>query len=469
MPADNVAVSYCYYNLESQLKENQTLTPENQGEEKLALRNEVLENQQSLVRAFRGSLPYLEEFHHQIFVVCVSGELLQRDAVPEIMEELALLHRVGVQLVLVHDSQQLNRSSLDTNSFPAAITRCGLAAVQKRVAVINWEFLTKLCLYGHGMMPISGHFVSACADERFQTSEMDLANGVVQEVDLVAIREILQLRHTPLLAPWGTGQRGRLWILEARELATELAIRLQAKKLILLENTSSPLVEKDRNTSILRQWLRQQNSMSEINRLRLECMATACERGVSRCHWLDATREGALLTEMLTSGGIGLMVTNTAYRQVRTAKSVDVPQVWALLSGPMQDASIVQRSTSYLEQHIERYRLFCQDEDVLGCCELISFSEQRTVEIAALSVAVAYRNQGIGRELVSAVLGEAKRQGVRQAIALSTREDNVFMNCGFKKCSLKDLPPEKRFNYDSPQSRIYTYSLVEPGKERSKD
>ena len=441
----------------------------NQGEEKLTRRDEVLENQQSLVRALRSSLPYLEEFHHQIFVVCVSGELLQRDAAPKIVEELALLHRVGVQLVLVHDSQLLNQSFLDTSSFPIAVLRKHLKKIHQQVATVNWEFLTKLSLYGHGIMPLSGHFITARADERFPTQEMDLANGVVQEVDLVAIRETLQLRHTPLLAPWGTGQRGRLWLLEARELASEIAVRLQAKKLIFLEDTPSPLMEKDRNTSILRQWLRQQISISEINRLRLECMATACERGVTRCHWLDATKEGALLTETLTSGGIGLMVTNTAYRQVRAAKPSDIPQVWGLLSGPMRDASIVMRSTSYLEQHIERYRLFCQDEDVLGCCELISYPDQQTVEIAALSVALAYRNQGIGRELVNVVLGELKRQGAQRAIALSTREDNVFMNCGFKECSLEDLPPDKRFNYDSPQSKIYLYSLVEPGKDLSTD
>jgi amino-acid N-acetyltransferase len=431
--------------------------------------NETLEGQTLLIQALRGSLPYLEEFHHQIFVVCVNGKLLRSNVAPEIMEELALLHRVGIQLVLVHDSQQLNPSSLNTSSFPVAVLRKDLEEIHQQVATVNWEFLTKLSLYGHGIMPLSGHFVTARADERFPTQEMDLANGVVQEVDLVAIRETLQLRHTPLLAPWGTGQRGRLWLLEARELASEIAVRLQAKKLIFLEDTPSPLMEKDRNTSILRQWLRQQTSISEINRLRLECMATACERGVKRCHWLDATKEGALLTETLTSGGIGLMVTNTAYRQVRAARPSDIPQVWGLLSGPMRDASIVQRSTSYLEQHIERYRLFCQDEDVLGCCELISYPEEQTVEIAALSVALAYRNQGIGRELLNVVLGEVKRQGAQQAIALSTREDNVFMNCGFNECSLEDLPPEKRFNYDSPQSKIYIYSLVEPGKDLSTD
>ena len=381
------------------------------------------------------------------------------------MEELALLHRVGVQLVLVHDSQLLNQSSLDTSSFPVAVSPHNLTAVQQQIAAINWKFLTKLCLYGHGIMPLSGHFVTARADERSNILEMDSANGVVQEVDLVAIRETLQLRYTPLLAPWGTGRQGHLWILEARELATELAIRLRAKKLILLENISSPLIEKDRNTSILRQWLRQQTSISKVNRLRLECMATACERGVTRCHWLDATKEGALLTETLTSGGIGLMVTNTAYRQVRAAKPSDIPQVWGLLSGPIKDASIVVRSTSYLEQHIERYRLFCQDEDVLGCCELISYPEQQTVEIAALSVALAYRNQGIGRELISVVLRELQKQGTKRVIALSSREDNVFINCGFKERSLADLPPDKRCNYDSPQSKIYIYSLMEAGKD----
>ena len=102
------------------------------------------------MRALRGSLPYLEEFHHQVFVVCVNGELLQRDAAPKIMEELALLHRVGIQLVLVHDSQLLNQSSLDTSSFPVAVSRHDLTAVQQQIAAINWEFLTKLCLYGHG-------------------------------------------------------------------------------------------------------------------------------------------------------------------------------------------------------------------------------------------------------------------------------------------------------------------------------
>jgi amino-acid N-acetyltransferase len=430
---------------------------------------ETSEGQASLVRALRSSLPYLEEFHNQIFVVCISEKLLRSNGAPKIMEELALLHRVGIQLVLTHDSQQLNQPSKDKSSLPVAILRKDIAKIHQQVATINWEFLTKLYIYGHGMMPLSGHFVTARADERFQIQEKDLANGVVQEVDLVAIRETLQLRHTPLLAPWGTGKRGRLWLLEARELTSEIAIRLQAKKLIFLEDTPSPLVEKDRNTSILRQWLGQQTSISEINQLRLECMATACERGVTRCHWLDATKEGALLTEMLTSSGIGLMVTNTAYRQVRSAKPSDIPQVWGLLSGPMRDASIVQRSTSYLEQHIERYRLFCQDEDVLGCCELISYPEQQTVEIAALSVALAYRNQGIGRELVNVVLGELKRQGSQRAIALSTREDNVFMNCGFHECSLEDLPTDKRFNYDSPQSKIYIYSLVEPGKDLSTD
>jgi hypothetical protein len=127
------------------------------------------------MRALRGSLPYLEEFHHQIFVVCVSGELLQRDAAPKIMEELALLHRVGVQLVLVHDSQLLNQSSLDTSSFPVAVPRHDLIAVQQQIAAINWEFLTKLCLYGHGIMPLSGIIPCPYKESLVRNSQLTVA------------------------------------------------------------------------------------------------------------------------------------------------------------------------------------------------------------------------------------------------------------------------------------------------------
>ena len=82
---------------------------------------------------------------------------------------------------------------------------------------------------------------------------------------------------TSIASSWGQAGQGHLWILEART-SYRTSHSVESKKLILLENISSPLIEKDRDTSILRQWLRQQTSISEINRLRLECMATACER-----------------------------------------------------------------------------------------------------------------------------------------------------------------------------------------------
>ena len=109
----------------------QTISLGNQKKGCVTQGNETLEGQTSLIRALRGSLPYLEEFHHQIFVVCVNGKLLRRNVAPEIMEELALLHRVGIQLVLVHDSQQLNPSSLNTSSFPVAVLRKDLEEIHQ--------------------------------------------------------------------------------------------------------------------------------------------------------------------------------------------------------------------------------------------------------------------------------------------------------------------------------------------------
>lgn len=429
---------------------------------------------QTLVRALRGSLPYLEEFNHQTFVLYVSGELLEQDATPELMEEIALLHRVGVRLVLVHGSEPQIRAHfgaekirLDPDSGQPQVPRAAVAEVQQVIAAVNWEFLTRLQLYGHGILPISGHFVSAKACDPKGAASPETAQGQVHEVQLKALQQLLQIRQTPLLAPLGTGSRGRLWMLEGRRLAAELAVRLQAKKLLFLETEAIPVPQQRQlSTSGLRQWLAQEPDVSVASRWSLECLAMACERGVERCHWLDARSEGVLLAETLTSSGVGLMVTNSAYRQVRPATSADIPRLWTLLAEPMRETAIVQRSPGYLEQHIERYRLFCQDEDILGCCEVIPYPTEKVVEVASLAVASAHRNQGVGRQLVQHVVQDVTALGFREVIALSTREENVFVTCGFERKEWKELPLEKRENYDSPQSRVYGLTL---GKERSAD
>ena len=106
-------------------------------------------------------------------------------------------------------------------------------------------------------------------------------------------------------------------------------------------------------------------------RLQLNVLTEACVHGVERCHLLDGRVEGALLGELLTPKGAGVMITNSSYKRTRLAQLSDIQSILGILKSPVQHATIVLRTSSYIEQQIDNYLVFCIDEDVVGCCEII--------------------------------------------------------------------------------------------------
>ena len=63
------------------------------------------------IHNLRASLPYLEEFHQQTFVVQLSGDLLNGHNF-RVIEDLALLQQVGIRIVLIHGAETQIRKSL---------------------------------------------------------------------------------------------------------------------------------------------------------------------------------------------------------------------------------------------------------------------------------------------------------------------------------------------------------------------
>ena len=121
---------------------------------------------------------------------------------------------------------------------------------------------------------------------------------------------------------------------------------------------------------------------------------------------LDGNIEGALLAELLTPKGAGVMITNSSYKRIRPAGLNDLQAIMGILSSPAHHSEIVTRTPEYLELQIDNYMVYCVDEDVVGCCEIIQYTDGSAAEIVSLAVDKSYRNQGIVSELV--------REGVKE-------------------------------------------------------
>ena len=99
--------------------------------------------------------------------------------------------------------------------------------------------------------------------------------------------------------------------------------------------------------------------------------------------------------------------------------------------------------------------VYCVDEDVVGCCEIIQYADGSAAEIASLAVDKSYRNQGIGSELVREAVKEMCSGDFRLVFALSTAVSHIFTQCGFEQISPEELPEEKRKNYEFQESIVY--------------
>jgi amino-acid N-acetyltransferase len=153
------------------------------------------------------------------------------------------------------------------------------------------------------------------------------------------------------------------------------------------------------------------------------------------------------------------MITNSSYKRTRPARLIDLQSILEILNSPVQHAAVVLRSETYIEQHIDNYLVFCVDDDVVGCCEIIIFSDGYAAEIASLAVDKAYRNQGIGSELIQAATEKIRSSACKLAFALSTAASHVFTQGGFRAINPEELPEEKRKNYDFQESIVYGRKL----------
>ena len=421
------------------------------------------------INNLRAALPYLEEFHLQTFVIQISGDLLEIHN-SRVIEDLALLQQVGIRIVLVHGAEAQIRKIFSTNNLDYQ-TEDGVFVAEKKhlplieqaISSTNWHLLSRLRSCGKQLQTITGHFLSA-EKKMFSRNFNSHSTGSVCGIELENLRQTIDDSKLVILPPFSLGEKGRLWILDPNEIAFEVATRLGAKKLIVLDTAPLPnlgeSISAEMTTDGVIQWLKKNPDLTQYQRLQLKSLTEACVKGVERCHLLDGRIEGVLLAELLTPKGAGVMITNSSYKHTRPAKLIDVQSIMKILNTPVQHAAVVLRTDEYIEQQIDNYIVFCVDEDVVGCCEIINSADSSAAEIASLAVDKSFRNQGVGSQLIQAATKKIRASGVKLVYALSTASSHVFTQCGFREVSPDELPEEKRKNYDFQESIVYGRNLI---------
>ncbi|BDM66066.1 amino-acid acetyltransferase [Shewanella sp. NFH-SH190041] len=433
-----------------------------------------------LLDSFRHSVPYVNAHRGKTFVIMLGGEAIEEGQYRAIINDVALLHSLGIRLVLVHGA----RPQIDTELYRRGLSvgfhngvritdESALRVVHQISGALQFDITARLSMslsntpmQGAQINVVSGNFVIA------QPLGVDdgvdyCLSGKVRRIDINGLTQQLDQGCIVLLGPVAASVTGESFNLTAEEVATQVAVRLQADKMIGF-SCRKGLLDGDANLiSELMPATAQAyldcppHPVCQATRAFISGSIEACRRGVARCHLISYQEDGALLQELFTREGIGTQIVTESAEQLRRATIADIGGVLELIQPLEEQGVLVRRSREQLEMEIEQFMVIERDNLIIGCAALYPFEEDNAGEFACLVVHPDYRDQDRGQALLHNIISQAKARGYDRLFALTTRSIHWFLEQGFEPVDIDALPVKKKQLYNlQRRSKIFALTLI---------
>ena len=290
-------------------------------------------NRDIVVAALKHAAPYIRMFKRKVFVLKAGGELFSDgDATRALIEQIAILHQVGVRVVLVHGGGPQSTEMAEALGLTTQIIQgrrvTDESAIEVAAMVLNGQINPQI-LAACRELDVPAVGISGADDGlihatkrppvRIDGSESDPVDfgfvGDIESVDSDVLQTHLANGLVPVISPLSADSDGTLLNINADTVAAALAAALNAEKLILvtgapgiLENSSDPgsLVSYLDLTGLKR--LRDGGALESGMLPKAAAIEAAIEGGVPRVHVISYRVPDSLLLEIFTNEGTGTLV-----------------------------------------------------------------------------------------------------------------------------------------------------------------
>jgi acetylglutamate kinase len=286
----------------------------------------------------REALPYIQRFKNNVFVVKLSGKVTEdQDQLNSLAEEMTLCQQVGIHIAVVHGggkqlttiAERLGISQRIVNG--RRVTDAETLEVAKMVFAgqINTDIVSALRRSGAetvGLSGLDGNIIHARRREiqrvlNQETGEVETIDyghvGDIVEINARLLKLLLDNGYIPVISSLGADEQGNVYNINADTIAAEIAVRLQAEKLILLTDVDGILRDREDPLSRI-----SRVTVEEAERLvrdrvvssgmlpKIAAIAHLIRRGVRSAHIINGSKRNALLHEVFTDEGAGTMITS---------------------------------------------------------------------------------------------------------------------------------------------------------------
>ncbi|MBP6224071.1 MAG: amino-acid N-acetyltransferase [Rhizobacter sp.] len=423
---------------------------------------------------FRSVAPYIHAHRSKTFVVAIAGELIAAGKLSAFAQDLALIHAMGIKVVLVHgfrpqvEEQLKAKGHVSKYSHGMRVTDAvALDCAQEAAGQLRYEIeaafsqgLPNTPMAGSQIRVVSGNFITAKPVGVIDGVDF-IHTGLVRRIDAVGIRQAIDFGALVMLSPFGFSPTGEAFNLSMEDVAASTAISLQADKLIYLtEVRGIPLDISDPDSAI-----DQELALADAEKLLaslpnpqqptdtafyLQHAVKASKSGVDRVHIVPFSVDGSVLIESFTHDGVGTMIVDEKLESLREATADDIGGVLQLIEPFENDGTLVKRDRTEIERDIDFYTVIEHDGVIFGCAALYPYPEKQTGEMAALTVSPDVQGQGDGERILKRIEQRARALGLKSIFVLTTRTMHWFIKRGFEQVGPEWLPEarQRKYNWD---------------------
>jgi acetylglutamate kinase len=284
-----------------------------------------------VVSALKHAAPYIRLFKGKVFVIKAGGEVfVDVEKTKALMEQVGILHQVGVRVVLVHgggpQSTELAKAlGLDTTFIDGRRVTDG-SSLNVATMVLNGQINTRILatcrdlqIPAVGISGVDAGLIRAHKRplvEREGESPIDYGFvGDIDAVDADILRKQLDNGLMPVVSPLSCDESGNILNINADTVAAAIAAELNAEKLILATGAAGIFEDIDDPGSLISyidrtalQKLRDSGKLADGMIPKAAAIDWAIANGVQRVHVISSSAPDSILLEIFTNEGTGTLV-----------------------------------------------------------------------------------------------------------------------------------------------------------------
>jgi len=290
-------------------------------------------DQLATIRALRAAAPYIRLYKGKTFVIKAGGAVFgDEQLIRALMEQIAILHYLGIRVVLVHGGGPQLTELTEALGVPTRMVQgrriTDARSIDATSMVLNGLINTRILaicrdlnIDAVGLSGVDAGLVQAHKRPPVKLNPTDTETvdfgfvGDIDSIDTSVIKKSLEQGLMPVVSPMSADPRGQLLNINADTVAAALGAALQAEKLILCTGAPGILEDVADPSSVISYTdlpglVRMRSAGQIIDGMlpKAKAIEDAIKGGVHRVHVISYQSPDGILAEVFTNEGLGTLI-----------------------------------------------------------------------------------------------------------------------------------------------------------------